>query len=277
MERKYIGAKYVPTFADPSDWDINRSYDGLTMVTNDNKVYTSKKRVPVGIQLTNAEYWVKTSGVVKAEEVEVTPISGISGDDVQSVTENVWALLNHFTNENGTVTHLGTYDVNTVRDTGFYTVGNSSPNLPTTNGGYLYVTKFDNAFAKQFFSAFYNSDVYVRTLNGGNWSAWESLNKAESVTVGSNAVLYRYGKLRKLYLNGTNIQSNASLNVSIPQSDMPTVDFPFSGNGIINDSGTVKQSIYDITNSGVYVRNVTGTIEAYNTGLAFGNIEWFVN
>lgn len=60
MERQYIGARYVPIFADPIEWNDQRTYEPLTIVTYMGASYTSKKNVPVGIQPTNTEYWVIT-------------------------------------------------------------------------------------------------------------------------------------------------------------------------------------------------------------------------
>ena len=60
MTRQYIGARYVPTFADPIEWDINRSYESLMIVTYLNNSYTSKKSVPVGTPITDRDYWVVT-------------------------------------------------------------------------------------------------------------------------------------------------------------------------------------------------------------------------
>ena len=58
--RQYIGARYVPKFAEPIAWDKNNSYEGLTIVTYLNNSYTSKKAVPAGTEITNSEYWVVT-------------------------------------------------------------------------------------------------------------------------------------------------------------------------------------------------------------------------
>lgn len=58
--RQYIGARYVPKFADPIAWDKNNSYEALTIVTYLNNSYTSKKPVPVGVEITNNEYWAVT-------------------------------------------------------------------------------------------------------------------------------------------------------------------------------------------------------------------------
>lgn len=57
----YIGMRYVPKFAEPSQWDITRQYENLIMVTDNGETYISKKAVPTGISLTNEEYWNKLS------------------------------------------------------------------------------------------------------------------------------------------------------------------------------------------------------------------------
>jgi chromosome segregation ATPase len=62
----YIGARYVPIFADPVEWDDKREYEPLTIVIHNGDCYTSKCYVPKGAQLPpypegQTKYWVKTS------------------------------------------------------------------------------------------------------------------------------------------------------------------------------------------------------------------------
>nr|DAJ97950.1 MAG TPA: hypothetical protein [Caudoviricetes sp.] len=58
--RQYIGARYVPKFANPINWIKENSYEALTIVTYLNNSYTSKKRVPPNTEITNEEYWCVT-------------------------------------------------------------------------------------------------------------------------------------------------------------------------------------------------------------------------
>lgn len=58
---QYIGARYVPLVADPFQWDINSTYEPLTIVGNNGSSYTSRKAVPAGIEISNTEYWALTS------------------------------------------------------------------------------------------------------------------------------------------------------------------------------------------------------------------------
>ena len=57
---QYVGARYVPKFADPIEWDIERGYESLTIVTHHGQSYTSKCPVPPGIEITNTRYWALT-------------------------------------------------------------------------------------------------------------------------------------------------------------------------------------------------------------------------
>lgn len=57
---QYVGARYVPKFADPIEWDAERGYESLTIVTYKGESYTSKCPVPPGIDIKNTRYWALT-------------------------------------------------------------------------------------------------------------------------------------------------------------------------------------------------------------------------
>src|SRR5699024_5995158 len=54
----YVGHRYVPKII--GEWNKQETYEGLSIVTNEGTSYTSKKRVPVGIDILNEEYWAVT-------------------------------------------------------------------------------------------------------------------------------------------------------------------------------------------------------------------------
>lgn len=56
----YTGARYVPLFADPAQWDNTKAYEPLTIVLNEGNSYTSKTFVPVGVDIGNEQYWALT-------------------------------------------------------------------------------------------------------------------------------------------------------------------------------------------------------------------------
>lgn len=58
---QYIGARYVPLFADPDQWSSDRAYEPLTIVLHEGNSYTSKQAVPIGIDITNKAFWAQTA------------------------------------------------------------------------------------------------------------------------------------------------------------------------------------------------------------------------
>ena len=58
--RQYVGARYVPVFADPLEWSDTIGYGPLTVVLHEGNSYTSRQSVPVGIDIDNATYWAET-------------------------------------------------------------------------------------------------------------------------------------------------------------------------------------------------------------------------
>ena len=58
--RQYIGARYVPLFADPAEWDNTKTYEPLTIVLHEGNSYTSRQYVPAGVDITNTDFWALT-------------------------------------------------------------------------------------------------------------------------------------------------------------------------------------------------------------------------
>ena len=88
--QQYIGARYVPVFAEPIEWDINKPYESLTIVTYQGNSYTSKCAVPGGTDITNTRYWAKT-GDYNAQVAEYraavgdlsTQVTGFAKDNAE--------------------------------------------------------------------------------------------------------------------------------------------------------------------------------------------------
>lgn len=57
---QYIGARYVPIFSDPLQWDPTKTYEPLTIVYDGGNSYTSRQYVPAGKPLTDEAYWAIT-------------------------------------------------------------------------------------------------------------------------------------------------------------------------------------------------------------------------
>lgn len=110
--RQYIGARYVPKFADPIAWDKNNSYEGLTIVTYLNNSYTSKKAVPAGTEITNSEYWAVTGNYNAQVELYRQETEKVS-KKVDGLDTTVDTLVNKTNNLETNVTDL-TGSVNTL-------------------------------------------------------------------------------------------------------------------------------------------------------------------
>ena len=55
-----LGAKVQPTFADPTEWNSTRTYAPLTIVLHEGNSFTSRQYVPVGIDISNTDFWAET-------------------------------------------------------------------------------------------------------------------------------------------------------------------------------------------------------------------------
>lgn len=99
--RQYIGARYVPRFSEVNDgiWSNVYSYEPLTIVKNGNDYYTSKKSVPVGIAITNTEYWIKTgdyNGAIAHLQSEIDTLDTNLTNDINMKTG---AIFNYYNNK----------------------------------------------------------------------------------------------------------------------------------------------------------------------------------
>ena len=57
---QYIGARYVPLFADPIEWDSARAYEPLTIVLHQGNSFTTRQHTPAGIDINNDAFWAET-------------------------------------------------------------------------------------------------------------------------------------------------------------------------------------------------------------------------
>lgn len=77
--RQYVGARYVPVFADPLEWSDTIGYEPLTVVLHEGNSYTSRQSVPVGIDIGNTTYWAETGNYnaqIEAYRQEVRAFDG---------------------------------------------------------------------------------------------------------------------------------------------------------------------------------------------------------
>lgn len=57
--KTYVGARYAPRFM--GAWNKSNEYAALSVVYHDNQSYVSRKTVPAETEITNTEYWIRSS------------------------------------------------------------------------------------------------------------------------------------------------------------------------------------------------------------------------
>lgn len=92
--RQYVGARYVPVFADPLEWSDTIGYEPLTVVLHEGNSYTSRQSVPVGIDIGNATYWAETGNYnaqIEAYRQEVLAYDGRITANANAITAETQA------------------------------------------------------------------------------------------------------------------------------------------------------------------------------------------
>ena len=87
---EYTGMRYVPVFADPPEWSSANSYEPLEIVIHKGNSYTSKTFVPVGIDISDPQYWVLTGNYNAQVEQYRQDVLKFDG----RITANAQAIVN---------------------------------------------------------------------------------------------------------------------------------------------------------------------------------------
>lgn len=96
--REYVGARYVPLFADPLQWSNTRTYEPLTIVANQGNSYTSRQFVPTGIDISNEDFWALTGNYNAQVEQYRQEVAGLKsnvkelGDNLKTTQGDLSAL-----------------------------------------------------------------------------------------------------------------------------------------------------------------------------------------
>ena len=60
---QYIGPRIIPVFAPDVEWDIDNTYDHLTMVQHQGETFMSRQFVPVGASVNNVDILKRISNL----------------------------------------------------------------------------------------------------------------------------------------------------------------------------------------------------------------------
>lgn len=113
---EYIGPLVGPVFADPAEWTSTRSYESLTIVLHEGNSYTARQDVPIGVQITNENYWLETGNYnAQVEAYRKATINSMKYLETADMFSTVtWPTLGtliktsgfHTSNDNGGATYI---------------------------------------------------------------------------------------------------------------------------------------------------------------------------
>ena len=113
--RQYVGARYVPVFANPLEWSDMCEYEPLTIVIHNGNSYTSIQSVPTGIDIANTNYWAITGNFnaqVEAYRQEVSQWSEKIDNANTNASNAVTTANNAVTTANNALSVANTADTN---------------------------------------------------------------------------------------------------------------------------------------------------------------------
>jgi hypothetical protein len=98
---QYIGSRYVPILGrkgdDSIEWDNSGTYEPLTIVLYQGNSYTSRQFVPVGIEITNQDYWANTGNYnpqIEQYRQEVAQVVSDNAANKEAIAEANTAIEN---------------------------------------------------------------------------------------------------------------------------------------------------------------------------------------
>lgn len=136
---QYIGARYVPLFADPIEWDNTRAYEPLTIVLYQGNSFTTRKYTPADIDITNEAFWVETGNYnaqLEAYRNEVKAVKDANATNTAKIEANT-AKINTLTNQmSGTEDSGLKAQLTTEISKNSVAIANLSPKLTVTHHSY---------------------------------------------------------------------------------------------------------------------------------------------
>lgn len=212
----YTGARYVPLFAEPSQWSNENTYEPLTIVLNEGNSYTSKQFVPAGVDINNTNFWAETGNYnaqIEAYREEVRKFDERITNNTNAITNQASQRYNalsstaeseyeiEYNNANKIVANPN-YAVN-------YNVGTYNP-LAILNviNGYYRAPRTDLVYGNDFTATNLN-DTYT------DWYDFSKLSKPYNIDCTTFVILVSMGIYysNSLYSNHINLANNEWLNM----------------------------------------------------------------
>lgn len=206
----YVGARYVPMFANPIEWNKTNSYEPLTVVTYQGNSFTSKTFVPANTDITNTTYWALTGNYNAQVEQYRQEVSGLNdkyNDIIKSLYDVTYFGVDNTgsTNTTATINELLSNDtlLNLYFPDGIYKISpiTLSKNIIMSENAWLL---YDGSGLDDFVSITGNNMYFSLNID------CNSKNPAKALKVTGNNNTFNKVKIKNLMYN--NVQDvNAGL------------------------------------------------------------------
>lgn len=224
----YTGMRYVPVFADPAEWSSANSYEPLEIVIHKGNSYTSKTFVPVGIDISDPQYWALTGNYNAQIEQYRQDVVGVK-DQISTANANISNINTQIKDINAQIDEIETE----IRDGIYLCLGDS----------WVAEGTIANAIAKQ-----KNLKLINKAVSGASFTAFTSYVKTiaeeinEAVSAVSDASLVKlvtlvagvndvshHGEINQSAINSAATQALKSIRDNFPNAEIVfAADAPYS-------------------------------------------------
>lgn len=263
----YVGHRYVPKIM--GVWNKLSTYENLSIVTYDNSSYTSKTIVPVGVEISNEKYWVKTGDY----NAQVEEFKNDTTAQLEQTTINLNSVNKKIKNtvKPKKITNVDDFTIDDSMYENASSIVDSTLSINTTSkeltvsvgsGG---ITK--SAKAHRVYS--FGRNIMINTVfKGGTTSPQIHLRLNQKDNVGSYAI-YKPTNSTKLILfvinNDTGVFSEFSTTISIDGIGTDDIDISVRTFGKLIDVFARQKGI--LVGTGRYLIEDFGLLKGIGNGL----------
>lgn len=224
----YTGMRYVPVFADPAEWSSANSYEPLEIVIHKGNSYTSKTFVPVGVEITDQEYWANT-GNYNAQVEQYRQDVAVVKDQISTANANIGVINTQIKDINAQIDEIETE----IRDGIYLCLGDSwvaDGTIPNIVAKQKNLTLVNKAVSGASFTAFAS---YVKTIaeeinEAVSQISNKSLVKLVTLVAGVNDVSH-HSEINQAAINSAATQALKSIRDNFPNAEIVfAADAPYS-------------------------------------------------
>lgn len=224
----YTGMRYVPVFADPAEWSSANSYEPLEIVIHKGNSYTSKTFVPVGIDISDPQYWVLTGNYNAQVEQYRQDVANVK-DQISVANANIANINTQIVTINTQIDEIETE----LRDGIYLCLGDSwvaEGTIAKVIAKQKNLTLINKAVSGAGFTAFTS---YVKTIaeeinEAVSQISDKSLVKLVTLVAGVNDVSH-HSEINQSDINSAATQALKSIRANFPNAEIVfAADAPYS-------------------------------------------------